>query len=79
MPYFPAHLRSDNERDQHWTQAVDKRAKAEFADLSEKEIRRRQDLCADQIGRASRGGHTRALIDLQRQDHALQREMLNRC
>lgn len=78
-PYFPAHLASDDEAAQKWTETVDREADALFRTLSEAEIRRRQDICKDQARRAFEQKHERASIDIARQENALMREMLRRC
>lgn len=77
--YFPAHLRADDESEQHWTVKVDQEADALFRTLSEADIRKRQDLCKAQAQAAHEKGNDRAALDLARQDEALMREMLRRC
>lgn len=77
--YFPAHLRSDDEAAQHWTEQVDREADALFRTLPEKEIRRRQDICKAQARLAHEQKNDRAALDIARQDEALMREMLRRC
>jgi hypothetical protein len=51
---------------------------ARFRSLDEKEIRRRQGICHEQIGRAHAAGNTRALEDLRRMDDALMAAMTER-
>jgi hypothetical protein len=65
-------------RDPHWTDEIDAEAETFFATLSEAEIRRRQDLCAQQIVMAHRARNDVALADLRRMENALGREMLRR-
>lgn len=62
-----------------WTDETDVEAAKFFATLSEAEIRRRQDLCAQQKVIAYEKGLTDAMIDLDRMDNALTAEMLRRC
>lgn len=78
-PYFPAHLQADDETAQHWTEAADREADALFRTLSDKDIRKRQDLCKAQARLAFEKKNGRAMLDLARQDEALMREMLRRC
>jgi len=62
----------------HWTDETDAEADVFFATLSEAEIRRRQDLCKQQIVMAYRARAEDALADLHRMEDALQRSMLAR-
>jgi hypothetical protein len=62
-----------------WTDEVDREAETFFATLTETEMRRRQDLCAQQIAIAHRERKGDALDDLRRMESALVREMLRRC
>jgi hypothetical protein len=62
----------------YWTDAVDEEADAYFATLSTPEIRRRQDLCAQQQRTAYDRRLDDAAADLDRMDRALTREMLAR-
>ncbi|USN15897.1 hypothetical protein PAPPERLAPAPP_01550 [Brevundimonas phage vB_BpoS-Papperlapapp] len=77
--YFPAHLRADDESQQHWTVKVDQEADALFRTLSEADIRKRQDICRQQAKQAHEQGHDRAALDIARNEEALMREMLRRC
>jgi len=61
-----------------WTDEIDAEADEFFSTLSEREIRRRQDLCRQQLKIAHDRGLTDALIDLQRMEAALTRAMLAR-
>lgn len=63
---------------QHWTDEVDAEADVLFRTLSLREIRRRQDLCHQQIQMAMEQNNERALRDLARMDDALFREMMRR-
>lgn len=78
-PYFPKHLRAADETAQHWTEKEDREADALFRTLTEKEIRKRQDLCKAQARLAFEKQNERAMLDIARQDDALMREMLRRC
>ena len=62
----------------NWSDEVDEKSKIFFSTLSEKEIRRRQDLCNQQIKMAYNQKNEDALYDLQRMQKALEREMMNR-
>lgn len=62
----------------HWTDETDREAQAFFATLPEREIRRRQDLCFEQIERAHAQRNTDALTDLRRMEDALARSMMER-
>lgn len=62
----------------HWTDETDAEADVFFATLSEAEIRRRQDLCQQQIVSAHRDRNEDALADLRRMEDALTRTMLAR-
>ena len=62
----------------HWTNETDAEASSFFATLTEREVRRRQDLCAAQIAVAHDRGLTDALEDLHRMEAALQRSLLER-
>ncbi len=62
----------------HWTEKTDREADFYFATLPEFEIRRRQDLCGQQITIAFKRGLIDALEDLQAMDQALARSMLAR-
>lgn len=68
----------------HWTDETDREAASFFATLSDREIRRRQDLCAEQIAMAheqhERHGRdmTDALWDLRCMEEALTQAMLVR-
>jgi hypothetical protein len=62
----------------HWTNETDREADEFFATLSESEIRRRQDLCVQQIEVAHAQHKTDALEDLRRMEDALCRSMLAR-
>lgn len=79
QPYFPAHLRADDETAQHWTEQVDREADTLFRTLTEADIRKRQDICQAQAKLAFEQKHDRAALDIARQDEALMREMLRRC
>jgi hypothetical protein len=59
-----------------WTDETDKQAAEFFATLTETEIRRRQDLCSQQIVTAHNSRNLNALTDLRRMEDALTREML---
>lgn len=61
-----------------WTDETDEKADLFFATLPDKEIRRRQDLCNQQIERAFAQGNEKALGNLQRMQDALTRAMLAR-
>lgn len=61
-----------------WTDETDREAAEFYPTLSEREIRRRQDITAQQIGMAHRQGNEDALADLRRQEDALTREMMRR-
>lgn len=63
----------------HWTDATDTEAAVFFDTLSEREIRRRQDLCNQQIRTAHEHRNTDALADLRRMEDALCASMLRRC
>lgn len=63
---------------QHWTDDVDARAAELFQTLSEREIRRRQDLAAQQLRLAYQAKNERAMTDLRRMQDALTREMFRR-
>ena len=63
---------------QHWTEDVDAEADVYFRTLTTPEIRRRQDLCDQQIRAAYQHRNDRALADLRRMEDALTREMLRR-
>lgn len=63
---------------QHWTDETDREADAYFATLTDREIRRRQDLCHAQQQIAFEHRNDRALADLQRMDDALARAMMAR-
>lgn len=76
--YFPEHLRSEDESQQHWTEKVDLEAHALFDTLTESDIRSRQRITRDQIDMAVKQKNHRALLDLQRQDDALWRAMMRR-
>ena len=62
----------------HWTDDTDDAADAFFSTLSNAEIRRRQDLCNQQMVIAHRERKTDALEDLQRMEAALIRAMFAR-
>lgn len=62
----------------HWTEQTDAEAAEYFPTLSEKEIRRRQDLCQQQIQMAYEQRKADALEDLYRMEQALANEMLRR-
>lgn len=62
-----------------WTDEIDQEADTFFATLPDEEIRRRQDLCSQQIVLAHKANSTRALEDLRRMEDALTRAMLERC
>ncbi len=62
----------------HWIDETDREARVLFASLPECEIRRRQDLCSQQIERAHAQRNTDALLDLRRMEDALTRSMLER-
>lgn len=61
-----------------WTDETDREAAEYCPTLSEREIRRRQDITAQQIVMAHRQGNEDALADLRRQEGALAREMIRR-
>jgi hypothetical protein len=61
-----------------WTDDTDKEADQFFATLSESEVRRRQDLCRQQIRLAFEQRNEDALADLDRMRDALTRTMLTR-
>lgn len=61
-----------------WTKEIDAEADVFFATLNETEIRRRQDLAAQQIEMAHAKGLTDAIEDLRRMEDALARSMMQR-
>lgn len=62
----------------NWTNETDAKAKIFFDSLTESEIRRRQDLCAQQIKMAYDQKNADALTDLRRMEAALTESMLTR-
>lgn len=62
----------------HWTDETDAEAVPFFDSLSTAEIRRRQDLCAQQKSIAYEQGNGDAMRDLDRMDQALTDAMLRR-
>jgi hypothetical protein len=62
----------------HWTDETDTEAEEFFATLPDREIRRRQDLCSQQIRTAHERRNEDALADLRRMEDALTRTMLRR-
>jgi hypothetical protein len=62
----------------HWTDETDREAQVFFATLPEREIRRRQDLCFQQIAAAHAQRNEDALTDLRRMEDALARSMMER-
>ena len=62
-----------------WTDECNADADTFFATLSTAEIRRRQDLCRQQITLAHSARDERALAGLRRMEDALTRAMLGRC
>lgn len=61
-----------------WDDATDAEADVLFATYDEREIRRRQHLCREQMRLAGLAHDTQALANLQRMDDALMRAMLAR-
>lgn len=64
--------------DDAWSDMTDKQAKKLFKTFSDKEIRRRQELCDSQIKTAYEGKNTKGLKNLQRMRDALDKEMRRR-
>ena len=62
----------------HWDDKTDKEAEIFFATLSEKEIRKRQDLCTQQIIMAFEQKNNDALADLRCMEDALTKDMMRR-
>lgn len=62
----------------HWTDQTDGEADEFFSTLAESEIRRRQDLCQQQIRTAHARRNDDALADLRRMEDALARSMMSR-
>jgi hypothetical protein len=62
----------------HWNEQTDAEARTFFASLPESEIRRRQDLCQQQIRIAHARRMDDALHDLRRMESALARSMMDR-
>jgi hypothetical protein len=62
----------------HWTDETDREAAGFFPTLSTAEIRRRQDIAAQQIRLAWEQKNERAMTDLRRLQDALTAEMFRR-
>lgn len=61
-----------------WTDETDREADVFFATLTEREIRRRQEICTAQIREAWRQRNDEALADLHACEEALARSMMAR-
>lgn len=78
-PYFTGSLASTDESAQKWTRKVDLEAKTLFKTLSEAEIRRRQAICDLELAKMTPKTPESVVLDVQRKQNALMREMLDRC